>query len=181
MMVQTFTNRLSDIIIRPKSFFEEMELEGGYKEPLIFSFIVFFAVTIAGFILYLLGMPQMIVLVDLGKELGANELSLLLFLRTIAWAGGIFLMALMYHVGFKLVGGTGNYEATYRIVAYSSATYLFNVIPRVGIFIYCFYSLYLVIVGGSFIHNITGLKAVIAPLIPIVFLMALTAIAQSFG
>ena len=117
-----------------------MAIEGGYKNPLIFSYIVFFAVTILGFGLYLLGMPQMVVLVDLNKEISANQLFSLFFIRAIAWGAGIFLVALMYHIGFKIVGGAGNYEATYRIVTYASATYVFNLIPRIGIIIYCLYS-----------------------------------------
>lgn len=125
-------------------------------------------------------MPQMIVLVDLKKGIGANQLSFLFFIRAVAWGGGVFFMALMYHMGFKIVGGTGNYEATYRIVTFTSATYLFNLIPRIGIFIYCFYSLYLVIIGGNIVHKISIGKAIIGPLIPIIFVMFLSGLVQSF-
>lgn len=179
-MIQTFVNRLNDVIIRPKFFFDNMELEGGYKDPLVFSYMVFFSVTILGVILYLLGMPQMIVIADIKKELNADQLSLIFFLRAIAWGGGIFLMALIYHIGFKLVGCTGNYEITYRIVTYTTATYVFNLIPRIGVFIYCFYSLYLVIIGGKIVHNLSIKKAIIGPLIPIFFMLVLSFIVQSF-
>ena len=179
-MINTFTSSLNDIVLRPKLFFSNMAIDGGYKDPLIFSYVVFFAVTILGFALYLLGMPQMVVLVDLNKELSANQLFSLFFLRAIAWGGGIFLVALMYHIGFKIVGGTGNYEATYRIVTYTSATYVFNLIPRIGILVYCLYSLYLVIVGGNIVHKVPFGKAMAGPLIPILFIVFLSAVVQSF-
>ncbi|MGR3317576.1 MAG: YIP1 family protein [Candidatus Anammoxibacter sp.] len=179
-MINTFTSSLNDIILRPRLFFSNMGIDGGYKDPLIFSYIVFFSVTILGFALYLLGMPQMVVLVDSNKELNSNQLFSLFFLRAIAWGVGIFLVALMYHIGFKIVGGKGNYEATYRIVTYTSATYVFNLIPRIGIIIYCLYSLYLVIFGGNIVHKIPFRKAVIGPLIPISFIVFLSAMIQSF-
>ncbi|MGR3219526.1 MAG: YIP1 family protein [Candidatus Anammoxibacter sp.] len=179
-MINTFTCSLNDIILKPKLFFSNMGIDGGYKDPLIFSYIVFFSVTALGFILYLLGMPQMVVLVDLNKELSANQLFSLFFLRAIAWGGGLFLVALMYHIGFKIVGGSGSYEATFRIVTYTSATYIFNLIPRIGILIYCLFSLYLVIVGGNIVHKVPFGKAMAGPLIPILFIVFLSAIVQSF-
>lgn len=179
-MIQTFANRLNDLILRPKLFFEEMEITGGFKEPLIFSFMVFLPVTVVGIVLYLLGMPQMIVLGDVNNEIGGDKLTFLFVMRGVVWGGGLFLMSLLYHIGFKIVGGTDNFEATYRIVAYSSATYLFNLIPRIGILIYCFYSLLLVIIGGKIVHKVTTGKSIIGPLIPIVFAMFLSMLIQLF-
>ena len=179
-VAESVAGKLNDIIVRPRLFFSNMKLEGGYKEPLIFSYIIFFAVTAIGFILYQLGLPQMIVLVDLKKETSGNDLFLLFFVRTIAWGAGSFLMAFLYHIGFKIVGGVGNYEATYRIVTYVSAAYIFNIIPRIGIFIYCFYSLLLVVIGGAIVHKISNGKAVIGPLIPIIIITLLSALLQTF-
>ncbi len=179
-MIQTFTNRLSDIILRPKLFFDDMEHTGGYYEPLFFSFFVFLPVTITGIILYLCGLPQMIVIAEVTKSVEGNQLFSIFLIRAFAWGCGLFLMAGLYHIGFKMVGGTGNFEVTYRIVAYTSATYVFNLIPRVGIIIYCFYSLYLVILGGRAGHKITGGKAIIGPLIPMFFIMVVSFLIQSF-
>ncbi len=179
-MNHTFLNRLNDVILRPKIFFEEMEVTGGFKDPLLFSLFVFFPVTILGFVLYLLGMPQMIVIADVTKEMGSNQLSVIFFLRCAAWICGLFLMTSLYHIGFKVVGGTGSYESTFRIVAFTSATYIFNLIPRIGIFVYCFYSLYLIIVGGGIVHKIPLAKSIIGPLIPVFFVMIISACLQIF-
>ena len=180
-MIQTFVNRFSDVIVKPKFFFDNMELDGGYKDPLVFSYIVFFCVTILGVILYLLGMPQMIVIADIKKELTADQLSRIFFLRTIAWGAEKFLTALICHIGFKSVGGTGNYESNYRIVTYTTPAYVFNLIPRIGIFIYCFYFFYLVIIGGKVVHKLSIKKAIIGTLMPFFFIMVvLSFIIQSF-
>lgn len=175
-----FGAKLNNIIVRPKSFFENMEFSDGYKGPLIFSFLIFLFVTLLGVVLFLLGLPQMVVLGDLEKDINANRLSFLFFMRAVTWGVSLFGISWIYHLCFKLVGGIGNYEATYRIVVYSTATYLFNLIPRVGIFIYCFYSLILVIVGGKIVHKISMQKAIIGPLIPIFVITFISIIVQIF-
>ncbi len=183
-MIQSFTNKLSDIILRPKSFFDEMESDGGYKEPLIFSFFIFLPVTLLGILLYKLGLPQMIVLVDMannGKDAGIDQISAnFFFLRTIAWVIGLFLMSALFHVGFKLMGGVGSFESTYRIVAFTSSTYIFNLIPGIGIFINGFYSLFLVVIGCKAVHKIPTGKSIIGSLIPLFFLMTILMLLQSF-
>lgn len=180
-MIQAFTNKLSDIIFHPKMFFDDMEMTGGFKEPLMFSFFVFLPVTFLGIILYFLGLPQMIVFSETNETIGTNQLSFFVFIRIIVWGCSLFFMSLLYHMGFKIVGGVGNFEATYKVVAYTSAAYLFNVVPRIGIVAYCFYSLFLIIIGGRVVHKITAGKAFVGTMIPVFIVMVILILVQAFN
>ena len=85
---------------------------------------------------------------------------------------GIFIGGLILHICFKIVGGSGSYEGTVRTVSYASAISVVSWIPLVG-WILGLYVIYLNIVGGTFVHNLTMGKSAIAVFIPIIILTIL--------
>jgi hypothetical protein len=85
---------------------------------------------------------------------------------------GIFIGGLILHICFKIVGGSGSYEGTVRALSYASAISAVSWIPIVG-WIIGLYAIYLNIVGGTFVHDLTMEKSAIAVFIPIIILAIL--------
>ena len=91
-----------------------------------------------------------------------------------------FVSAAILYFFLKSMRGTGgSYEATFRVVCYSSAVNLFAWIPIVGI-LFQLYEIYLSALGLSVVHRTTvgrALLAVIAAALTI-FLVAFLAVRQ---
>ena len=166
-----------EVIQRPNDFYRKMPTTGGYTEPLTFAAISYFIYGLLG------------VLFD--RETVENcmhssniELSLstmLLFLIVIPVIGitSIFIGAIFFDIIYKLLGGTGNYRGTVRFISYASSVMVFSWIPLVG-WIFRVYEMYLYIVGGKFVHNISMGKSTVAvfmPLLLMLFLILLLSIA----
>jgi hypothetical protein len=150
-------NEWKSIAIHPQEYFSQMPLEGGFKEPLIF----FSAVAVVNGLIALL--------------LGITHLN-----TSLAWAltvpvvmiAGSFVFAGIDMLVSRALGGTGNYEQTYRAVAYSSAASLVTVIPIIGFFT-GIYSLYLLRLGLERTHELTRQRAMVVVWVNVVVLITL--------
>ena len=83
---------------------------------------------------------------------------------------GTFIGAGILHVCLLITGGEKNgFEATFRVVAYSSgATALFQVLPFCGGIIGGIWALVAQIIGAREMHETTTGKAVVAVLLPLI-------------
>jgi hypothetical protein len=147
--IDEFIGTWKKVITTPGNFFKEMPTSGGYGEPLKFAVVNYI---IAG-----IGLT----LVSLG---GAFFMIVATPIIGIIW---LFIIGAILYVCFKIVGGSGSYEGTVRMLSYVSAVNAVVWIPIIGQII-GLYAIYLWIVGGTFVHNITTMRSVIAILIPIV-------------
>jgi len=68
---------------------------------------------------------------------------------------------------YKIFGGTGSDEGTFRVIFYTAAVMVLSWIPILGL-ILSIYSLYLNIVGGMIVHKVSMWKSTVAVLISIV-------------
>ena len=86
----------------------------------------------------------------------------------------LFIVALIINLIYKALGGTGSYEGTMRFISYAYAPKVLSFIPILGL-ITGIYELYLLIVGGMIVHNVSMKKSAIAVLLPtiLVFLLFL--------
>ena len=141
-----------------EGFHSEMPTEGGYQEPLTFAAINF----------AILGLLSGIVAVLL-KGAGAGSIVSTLVGAVIGGIVGLFIVGIILFIFFKIFGGSGGYEGTVRILSYSSAAQVFAWIPVIG-WIIGLYGIWLNIVGGKHVHNLTTVKSAIAVLIPIIIL-----------
>ncbi|MEA3325656.1 MAG: YIP1 family protein [Euryarchaeota archaeon] len=149
--IDEFIGTWKKVITTPGDFFKEMPTSGGYEEPLKFAVVNYL---ISGIGIALITFGSMFVAVIAAPIFGIIML---------------FIFGLMFHICFKIVGGSGSYEGTVRIMAYASAVEAISWIPIIG-WIIGLYAIYLGIVGGTFVHNITTLRSAIAIFIPIVVL-----------
>ncbi|MEA3294225.1 MAG: YIP1 family protein [Euryarchaeota archaeon] len=156
----------------PNEFFENMPKEGGFAEPVTFAFINYM---ILGIGLFILSIVFNITLLISGTDTNSVLFTIILcffmfiiFLPLFAVIG-IFIWGAIYQFLFKYLDGTGTYEGTVRIVSYSNAVVLVVWIPILG-WLFSLYQIYLIIIGGTFIHGLTTSRSAIAVLIPIVII-----------
>jgi len=152
--IDKFIETWKKVITTPGDFYKEMPTSGGYEEPLKFAAINYL---IAG-----IGTA----LITFGSMFGA------VIAAPILGIVGVLIGGLILHICFKIVGGSGSYEGTVRTVSYASAISAVSWIPLVG-WIIGLYAIYLNIVGGTFVHDLTMGKSAIAVFIPIIILTIL--------
>lgn len=150
---RSYLNTFKDVILSPGDFFSEMSKVDENKHAIKFATKNF---TIIGliFALFIGG--------GLGEFLGAL-IGVIIF-----GIIGLYICGILFYILFMLVGGSGNYSGTVRILAYSSAVQILSLVPLVGFFA-GLYGIWLYVIGGKHVHNLTTKKSAIAVIIPVVF------------
>jgi hypothetical protein len=179
-------------MLRPSDFYRSMPKTGGYADPLIFaaiSFIIYGLLTalLAGLFgrgMYMGGMyGGMYDGMYGGTYDGVREFSLFTVLATviilpIAGIVSLFVEAAILYVIYKVLGGKGSYEGTVRFVSYATAVLVVSWIPLVG-WIAGLYGIYLYIVGGMYVHDVSMGKSAIAILLPTILVFILMALVMA--
>lgn len=147
--IDEFIETWKKVITTPGDFFRDMPTSGGYEEPLKFAVI--------NYVIYGIGITLISLGVAFFAIVGMPILGII----------GLFIGGLILLICFKIVGGSGSYEGTVRILSYTSAVYAVSWIPIIG-WIVGLYVIYLAIVGGTFVHNLTMMRSAIAVFIPII-------------
>lgn len=164
-MIDDFKNTWLKVIKTPADFFMQMPTSGGYANPVKFAVACYL---IAGIALAIIQFAAQFLFAGIG--ITENTLiigfSSILFIPVIGVIG-LFIGALILHIFFKILGGKGTYDGTFRILAYASATAVFSWIPFVGI-LAGLYMTYVVVIGDTKVHKISTLKSVVAVVMPVV-------------
>ncbi|MHC1756246.1 MAG: YIP1 family protein [Methanosarcina sp.] len=187
-----YINTWKEVMLRPSDFYRSMPKTGGYADPLIFaaiSFIIYGLLTalLAGLFgrgMYMGGMyGGMYDGMYGGTYDGVREFSLFTVLATviilpIAGIVSLFVEAAILYVIYKVLGGKGSYEGTVRFVSYATAVLVVSWIPLVG-WIAGLYGIYLYIVGGMYVHDVSMGKSAIAILLPTILVFILMALVMA--
>ena len=167
-----FWDKIKYIVSDPNLFFERVKLEQGIKNSILMYAIVgaFFSVISYAFSF---GMMSMI---SRGYG-GLGEFGFLYSALPFVMLGVGLIMTFIYsgliHALIIAFKGEGTYSSSYNVYAYSMIPYLiFSVIPMVG-FLAIIYSIILMIIGISKVHNISKGKAALACLLPAVLVIGL--------
>ena len=155
--IDEFIRTWKKVITTPSDFFKEMPTSGGYGEPLKFAVVNYIIVGIG---LTLISLGSMFFMIVVMPIVG------------IIW---LFISGAILYICFKIVGGSGSYEGTVRMLSYVSAVNAVAWIPILG-WIVALYAIYLKIVGGTCIHDITTLRSVIAVFIPLIVVAIIVAL-----
>ncbi len=143
-----------EVILTPSDFYRKMPMTEGYADPLIFAIICIIINTL----LVILVRPTLLTIVgihDLTSSISMFSNMLIIPLGSVL---SLFIFALIINVFYKAFGGTGSYKGSLRFICYSNAPIVFSWIPIVGLVI-GIYELYLCIVGGMIIHNVSMKKS----------------------
>lgn len=148
-------------LLTPSAFFSKLPLRDGYLNPILFAaftgvvsfVVVYLFVSLFGGRIGLLGLLLGMSFIFVGS---------LIFVPI-----GIGIWSGILHVVLYLLGGAKEgYQATFRVVSYSSVTGLFNAIPVVGT-LASLWGLVLTVIGLRETHKTTTGKSVAAVLIPV--------------
>ncbi|WP_410509647.1 YIP1 family protein [Methanosarcina hadiensis] len=148
-----------------------MPTTGAYNEPLTFVAINYL---IFGFLTVLFDPEIMEGLYDSAVEFSLIAIFMTVFMIVLGIISTFF-GAAIYDAIYKLLGGTGDYRGTVRFISYTSSVLAFAWIPVIGWFLQL-YGIYLYIVGGKFVHNVSMEKSAIAIFLPILFIIIIGAI-----
>lgn len=156
----------------PDSFFEKLKLEQGIKNSLLTYAIVGTFLSVMSYV-FLFGMRGLEAEIHGGLYSEFNifylAMPLIIFgiglIITFAYSGLIHALI----IAFK---GEGTYSSSYNVYTYSMIPFLIlSVVPFVGS-LAIIYSIFLMIIGLSKLHNISKGKAALACLLPGVLFIA---------
>jgi hypothetical protein len=139
--VNSFACVWQRVMLEPRAFFEGLPATGGLQPPLAFAAICL-AIGAFGFMIF-------------GGGLG-GFLALLLIGLARLFVGS----AIVALIAQQLFDGRGDYEATFRVLAYSIAPVVVIGIPVVKYFA-ALYAAYLIILGVAKAHSFDTVRAVL--------------------
>ena len=181
-----------EVMQSPSDFYREMPKTGGYADPITFaaiSFIIYALLTalltvLFGHAMYMGGMYGGMYDGMYGGARGFGFFAILMTVIFTPIAGiiSLFIEAAILYIIYKILGGTGSYEGTVRFICYATAVLVLSWIPFLG-WVVGIYGIYLYIVGGMYVHDVSMTRSVIAVLLPalLVFLFMAIIIAGLFA
>lgn len=148
---QSFPAVWRRVMTEPRRFFEDMPVTGGLQNPFVFLLICL-AISAVAFLL-------------IGPRPFAVRILVVGVVR--AFVGALVLMI----VAQQVFHGSGDYEGTFRAVAYGSAPAALLWLPFVRPLV-VLYALFLLVVGLERVHTFDATKAVLTILLSAVVLLA---------
>jgi len=169
-----------EVMQSPSDFYRDMPKTGGYTDPLTFAAISFIIYAFLAALLTVLFGPGMYGgmyegMYGSARGLGFFAILMTVIITPIAGIISLFIEAAILYIIYKILGGTGSYEGTVRFISYATAVLVLSWIPIVG-WIVGIYGIYLYIVGGMYVHDISMARSVIAVLLPTLLIILLMAI-----
>jgi hypothetical protein len=179
-VVAGLTETTQQVLTAPEAFFRGLPARASIGDPLFYAVIVGYIGLVAasvynavfnatfGSAFSTLGdRPEFARLMPLLH--GGMGLALNLILGPFLIVAGLFIWAGILHLLLLLLGGGARgFEATFRAIAYASASNLFQIIPLCGGLVGAVYGIVLMIIGLSAAHDDSKGKAAAAVLIPLV-------------
>lgn len=145
------------VILKPAEFFMKMPTTGGYTVPLTFTAINY----IISWLLSLLVFFSALTMDDSGFSFSEfGYISMIVGIGLFVLFISLLTLTLIANLLYRVFGGTGSYEGTVRFASYASAALIFLMVPYIGS-VAIIYEMYLLIIGGMIVHNVSMGKSVI--------------------
>jgi len=170
----SFMGSVREILGAPSRTFRQMRRTGGLGLPFGFGMIGGVVGPLVGLLLQLMIQFSLVgggAEVFIGIIIGVVTMPIFV-------AIGLFLYAGITHVMLMVLGGARfGFETTFRVICYASgATNLFSAIPFVGNYLVLILQIVYSIIGIAEAHEISGLKATAAVLIPVAVCIGVSAV-----
>jgi hypothetical protein len=183
-LVSALTQTWKEVLFNPKVSFPRMKTSGGYAAPFLFNLtmLIIYGFFTTVYQLLLSGVFAAVGSAHNGSgSMGALSAGLPPLLNIGAMvvlipllAGFTFVNAGITHLCLSLFKGTSkNYEATYRVICYSSSTWIFALVPCAGGIVSSVWGVVSTIIGLSKVHRIEGWRAAVAVLLPVFVCMGI--------
>jgi hypothetical protein len=150
-------------LFSPKEFFAGLPRHGGLLNPLFYALIVGTVGSMVGYLWSIAFSTS----VGSAMSLSRGATVGLAFLIPLLVFMGLVVAAGLLHVSLFLVGGANeDFEATFRVVCYSTSADLFAVFPLIGGFIGLIWKIYITVIGVREAHGISTGRSVLALSLP---------------
>lgn len=156
---------LKSSLFTPQEFFFKLPIEGGFVTPLLYALIV---ETFGSLVSYAWAFSLDHSLLGTTKFSGfwiilmGVLVPMLVFLHVIV-------SAVVLHISLFLVAAVKrDFEATFRVVCYSSGPNLFSAVPVIGGAVALVWQTYLIVIGLREVHGITIARALTAVFLPLI-------------
>ncbi|MCG7848873.1 MAG: YIP1 family protein [ANME-2 cluster archaeon] len=182
----------SSVITHPRRFYQDMTVSGGLTEPMVFAVLTIFIVSLLYIPIMLISWGPYLPL-DSDMVLTLIIMGAMFLYSFFAMLISIPINSILYHIMLKIFGAKGSLEATLRVFCYYLAISLV-VLPVAAVIVIIFYlaevtgaegivfqilafvlmlammipiiySLYVLIVGFSEVHQISMKRVILALLI----------------
>ena len=171
---------MKEVLFSPTAFFNSMPVNKGFSSPLFYGVIIsFFGTTVGLLAQYALSgftgitAPEGAGMPGAGVSLFQTAFLIIYAIALpIILVIGFFIASGIFHVCLLIVGaGKRGFEATFRVVTYTTSSQVFALIPFVGGIIITIYNLVLWTIGFRQVHRTTTGKAFVAVLLPMVIII----------
>jgi hypothetical protein len=149
-------------LFSPKDFFSELPRHGGLLNPLLYALLVG---TVGSMVAYLWNIAG----ISFGSTMSLSKVAIvgLAFLLPLLVFMGLVIGTALLHVSLFLVGGANeDFEATFRVVCYSTSADLFSVFPFIGGVIGLIWKIYITVIGVREVHGISTGRSALALSLP---------------
>ena len=152
--ISLITEIVVKVITNPIGFFREMPKTGGFLFPIIFMVAMGIVGSIMRVIMSLIGLYP-----SVGMDISVASILLVPVFVTIFG----FISAAIIFIIWNFMGSRESYETAFRCIAYAGAivpiTSLLHIIPYAGGLFGLVWTIYLMIVASTEVHNIAPQKA----------------------
>ena len=169
------------VMRRPVSFFRSMPVGAGYGKPLVFYLLIAELQAVAQFVWQMSGVLPMVSEMQDGAMIGMGLLgfgsALTLVMYPVMLTLMLFFIVGINHICLTLMKASQKgFEGTFRAVTYGSAPMLLCVFPIVGPLVGALWSMVTTFFGYREIHGTTTMRVVLAMLLPVLILTAISLI-----
>ncbi|AKB28778.1 hypothetical protein MSSAC_2434 [Methanosarcina siciliae C2J] len=161
-----------EVMKSPSHFYSEMPRTGGYADPILFA-VVNVAIYSLFYLLFNPGVYDV-------NGFSSPMIFAVALLAPVAGFVTLFLDATLLHIIQKALGGKGTYEGTVRFVLYASAALSLLWVPLAG-GIFGVYQLYLYVVGGRFVHEVSLERSSLAVFLSVLMVIVFIVLISSSG
>jgi hypothetical protein len=178
-LVKALTQTWMEVLFNPAVSFLRMKSSGGFAAPFLFNLTMTVLYTVVTTAYQVLWWVLFGAIFAGAAHSGSNylsgrsaEITPLLSIGMMVVAVPItvaltFVQAGVMHLCLALFKGTSkSYEATYRVVCYSSSAYVFGIVPFAGVYVSLIWWVVSTIIGLSKVHRTEGWRATMGVLLP---------------
>jgi hypothetical protein len=150
-----FAATWKQVILNSNHFFQNMSTPEEYTPPFIFAGINFIILDI------MIALEFSWFFFLLSPLAGLSSFFLIPIIGIIIQFLVLLLTSVILYGAYKFLEGNGNFKETLKMLSYAWAPIVFAGVPVIGWFI-SLYAIYLNIIGGMTVHNISLKKSIVA-------------------
>ncbi|MFA5316437.1 MAG: YIP1 family protein [Dehalococcoidales bacterium] len=145
------------VTLMPRKFFESLSVrKPEYRKAYVFSFLLTFVSVIISVSVDAMLASSGYFANSKALTLSPASIAAIMVVSSVA----VFVIAALLHACLIVAGASGSFKTTFLVTAYSSAAYIFFVIPFIGGTLSNVIWIILVITGLRIMHNISIVRAI---------------------